>query len=185
VLAVFYLSSDGWEAFGKHFTTPETRRRTLTRARMADYRSAPADGGHAVVLTNYEPKSLIFLNSWGTSWGNEGSFSIEDHTVLELDVETARMSFYDVFWVEGDLKDAEKKAFDIKVNKKLREEVNNHPGLRELEAHCPNCRHNSLIVDFRGDIRESVCPRCGEAFKPEAFHLLQALYARAGLEVTM
>lgn len=104
MLAVFYLSSDGWEAFGKHFTTPETRRRTLTRARMADCRSAPADGGHAVVLTNCEPKSLTLLNLWGTSWGNEGSFRIEDHTVLELDVETARMSFYDVFWVEDDLR---------------------------------------------------------------------------------
>ncbi|CAI6059520.1 unnamed protein product [Clonostachys chloroleuca] len=146
---------------------------------MADCRSAPADGGHAVVLTNCEPKSLTLLNLWGTSWGNEGSFRIEDHTVLELDVETARMSFYDVFWVEDDLRMLRRR---LSIS---REEVNNHPGLRELEVHCPNCRHNSLLVDFRGSIRGSVCPRCGEAFKLEAFHLFQALYARAGLEVTM
>ncbi|VUC21636.1 unnamed protein product [Clonostachys rosea] len=185
VLATFFLSEDGWTVFGEHFDNAENRKRTLTSASMAEYRSAPASGGHAVVLTRCEPNSLTFLNSWGKEWGDEGSFGIEDHKVLELDAEGAQMSFYDVFWVEDDLSDAEKEAFDAKVNKRLREEAMNHPGLLELEARCPNCHQNSLIVDFKGSIRESVCPRCSEAFKPESFHLLQALYARAGLGVVI
>ncbi|KAJ4318661.1 hypothetical protein N0V84_006749 [Fusarium piperis] len=182
VLATFYLSEQGWEAFSKHFTTNGTNKVPLTRAKMAMYRSLPHGGGHAVVLTGCEPLSLTLLNSWGKNWGDRGRFSIEDHTVLELDDATGatRMRFYDVYWLEDDLKDAEKKAFDDEVDRKLRDKAEKYPSLLELDARCPHCCQDSPIAKFRGSIRESVCPRCGMTFKPESCHLLRALYARAG-----
>jgi hypothetical protein len=72
---------------------------------MASHRSLPDDGGHAVVLFKCHPHSLTLLNSWGEEWGNKGSFSIEDHTVLELDdaSEATSVCFYDVYLLEEDL----------------------------------------------------------------------------------
>ncbi|KAK2756629.1 hypothetical protein CKAH01_17137 [Colletotrichum kahawae] len=80
---------------------------------MAKHRSLPSKGGHAVVLTDYSPNSLTFLNSWGAQWGNDGSFSVEDHTVLELDGPSKKypVQFYDVYWLESDLATTERQAY--------------------------------------------------------------------------
>ena len=85
VLTTFCLSRSGWATFSQHFGTAATRSSVLTRSRMASHRSLPDDGGHAVVLVGCDPHSLTFLNSWGHQWGNNGSFGVENHTVLELD----------------------------------------------------------------------------------------------------
>ena len=82
VLTTFHLSESGWNTFIPYFETAATRSSVLMRAHMEPHRSLPNGGGHAVVLTGCDPRSLTFLNSWGYQWGNNGSFSIEDHTVL-------------------------------------------------------------------------------------------------------
>lgn len=76
---------------------------------MAEHQSAPSDGGHAVVLTDCNPASLTFLNSWGEFWGKNGSFSVENHTVLQTDGIPA--SFYDVFWLESGLLPTERRKY--------------------------------------------------------------------------
>ena len=183
VLTSFRLSHSGWDKFAQHFETANTRSLVLARTHMAPHRSLPDGGGHAVVLIRCNPHSLTFLNSWGRQWGNNGSFSIEDHTVLELnDVsKVTRVRFYDVYWLENDLTDVERQAYAVKRDNALRVRAAQHPSIFELEARCPLCHTNAPIADFSGSIRQAVCPRCHKPFVPQPGHLVEALYACAGL----
>ncbi|KAL8387083.1 hypothetical protein RB595_010170 [Gaeumannomyces hyphopodioides] len=191
VLAAFSLSQSGWAEFSKHFRRKPPFSEdspilpVLTCAKMAPHRSSPRDGGHAVVLTGCNPTSLTFLNSWGRlEWGNNGSFSVEDHTVLEVDIQSGGlpMQFYDVYWVESELTGDERQAFDILVDEELSLRLEKHPGLRNLEAQCPHCRRNAPMLEFRGNVRRARCPLCHHYFSPKAQHLLEALYVRGEAE---
>ncbi|KAH8687362.1 hypothetical protein BGZ60DRAFT_501544 [Tricladium varicosporioides] len=176
VLATFWMADSGWTAFSTHFKNTVTRDFILTKAHMASHR-LPSDldngGGHAVVMTRCDPRSLTFLNS----------FSIEKPAVLELGNagEWARMRFFDVYWYEGDLKAGERRAYQEKVDKTVRTQAAQYPSLLELEVQCPHCQGNAPIADFTGSIRRAVCPLCRQTFQAEAEHLVRALYARAGL----
>lgn len=183
VLATFRLLSSGWDIFSQHFQSSATSRSVLTRDLMVSHRSLPDDGGHAVIMTRCDPQSLTFLNLWGKNWGNNGSFSIEDHTVLELDdpAEAAKVRFYDVYWRQDDLSVVEQKAYDDHVNEILHTCVGQYPAILDLEVQCPLCHENSPIANFSGSIRQAICPLCGQSFEPDPGQLAQALYARSGL----
>lgn len=127
----------------------------------------------SAAVSSYSPDSLTFLNSWGSSWGNEGSFSIEDHTVLELDKYPVR--FYDVMWFEKDLTEEELQAYSDKVDEELRCHATQSPSVLELEARCPNCKNNVALVEFQGSVRRVKCPHCTYSFKLEASHLMETL----------
>jgi len=150
---------------------------------MAPYRSLPDGGGHAVVLVKCDPDGLTFLNSWGNQWGNNGSFSIEDSRVLEIDSipKYGQMSFYDIYWLESELTRGEIQAYDAKVDESLREHSSQHPSIFDLEVQCPRCNHVAEIAKFTGSIRLATCPLCMQSFKPEPGYLMQALYIRAGI----
>ena len=184
VLSRFRLSDAGWTEFSNHFSglrepknEPGGPIPALTSAQMAPYRSQVKDGGHAVVMTSCNPTSLTFLNSWGHSWGNKGSFSIEDCTVLELDGPDGKypMQFYDVYWLERDLKETEKQAYKAEVDKKLRRRAAKYPSILELEARCPHCQINAPLTNFEGSIRHTLCPLCKRQFTIEPEHLIAAL----------
>ncbi|KAH6949174.1 hypothetical protein DER45DRAFT_606627 [Fusarium avenaceum] len=180
VLATFGLSKLGWDEFCGHFDqVSQSRGVVLTQSQMAPYYFQERDGGHAVVLVGCSPNSLTFLNSWGSSWGDNGSFSIENHRVLGRDNEPMR--FYDVYWLESKLTSAEQQAYDDKVDEELHRHANNYPGIFELEYQCPKCQVSSPLAKFRGSVRRAVCPNCGEQFEPEGGCLVQALYLRGGL----
>ncbi|RSL59534.1 hypothetical protein CEP54_007217 [Fusarium duplospermum] len=183
VLATFHLSEQGWGAFGEHFMNDETRTKVLTYGEMAPYRNfEPDEDGHAVVMTGCDPVSLTFLNSWGRDWGNNGSFSIENSSVLELDgPEKSRMGFYDIYWLEGELTDNERETYNTKVDEELQSRSSDHPSIFDLDTRCPLCLAIAPIREFSGSIRLVTCPRCGKSFSPEPGHLVQALYAQAGL----
>ena len=192
VLAAFWLSKSGWAEFSKHFrreppySEDSPTLPVLTRAEMAPHRSSPTCGGHDVVLTGCNPTSLTFLNSRSRlEWGNKGSFSVEDHTVLEVDIRRGRglpMQFYDVYWVESELTGDERQAFDSMVEKELSLRLEKHPELRNLEAQCPHCRQNAPILEFTGNVRRARCSLCYCYFSPEAQNLLEALYVRGEAE---
>ncbi|KAH7246655.1 hypothetical protein BKA59DRAFT_439300 [Fusarium tricinctum] len=180
VLASFFLSKLGWDEFCRHFVKiSEIRGPVLTEAQMAPYYSQEFDDGHAVVLVGCSPNSLTFLNSWGSSWGDNGSFSIENHSVLGL--QDYPMRFYDVYWLESNLSSAEQQAYDIKVDEELHRHADKHPSIFELEYQCPKCQVNSPLAKFSGSVRRAICPNCIEQFEPEAGCLVQALYVRGGL----
>ncbi|KAL4902702.1 hypothetical protein BDW74DRAFT_180402 [Aspergillus multicolor] len=187
VLATFRLSQSGWDTFSNHFDKrAATRMTVLTRAHMASHHSLPDNGGHAVLLIRCGPDSLTFLNSWGRRWGDNGSFSVEDHTVLELDDPSgvAKLRFYDIYWQQKDLTEREKRAYSDDVARLLQKHAGRHPTILELEMACPLCRSNAPIANFTGSLRQARCPNpdCAGFFVPEAGYLAQALYARAGLD---
>lgn len=184
VLTTFRLSNPGWDKFCEHFQYgAATAKTVLGRQQMAPYRVSPDGGGHAVVLVKCDPRSLTFLNSWGRQWGDNGSFSVEDHTVLQLNRSSgpSPVNFYDVYWLESELSTQERQAYSDKADDAFRTRAEQVPGLLQFEARCPHCRTNSPVAHFRGSIRQAVCPRCHRSFAPQPGHLMQALYTRAGL----
>lgn len=190
VLTTFRLSSPGWDAFCEHFDEKSSTRTTLlTREKMKPHRDLPDNGGHAVALVSCDPHSLTFLNSWGKHWGNGGSFSVEDPTVLELRSAPAisKVCFYDVYWLESGLNDEERREYDRQVEEELRARAEEYPSIFELEYRCPLCLTSSAIAKFKGDIYHAVCPcpDCGKSFQPEPGHLMEALYARVGLSTVV
>jgi transcription elongation factor Elf1 len=140
-------------------------------------RHGGCDGCHkAVALVGCSPNSLTFLNSWG----DNGSFNVENHTVLKPQ-DGSIMNFYDVYWFESDLTIAKQNAYDTKVDEELRRRAEEYPSIFELEYRCPECRENAPLAKFRGNIRRAICPNCKESFKAEPGHLMQVIYPRARL----
>jgi hypothetical protein len=184
VLSTFHLSDLGWNTFINHFTNPVTRNNVLTHRDMDAYSSSPNVGGHAVVLTSCDPHSLTFLNSWGRDWGNQGSFSVENCATLELrGTDKFQVRFYDVYWLENDLTEEERKAYEAEIDEKLCAHVSEYSSIFELEYRCALCTVNSPIAKFKGNLYQTECPACHKTFEPEPGHLVQALYARAGLNI--
>lgn len=191
VLTTFRLSKSGWDTFSRHFhrdaETPMPIG-VLTSAAMQPHRQGEDGGGHAVVMTRCDPQSLSFLNSWGSQWGNNGSFSIENAHVLELephDQDTVPVRFYDIYWFESDLTPAERAAYHRRVDNTVQRHAQQHSSVFSLEAMCPHCRFASPLASFTGSIRRAVCPRCQRSFATEPGHLIQALYAKAGFGETV
>ncbi len=184
VLTTFRLSNEGWRKFCEYFhQRANTAKSVLTRSTMEPYRSSKDGGGHAVIMVSCGPRSLTFLNSWGRNWGDAGSFSVQDYTVLQRSswFVSSPVCFYDVYWLDSDLTEREQQAFSDKADELLRARAEQVPGIFNLEARCPLCRADSPIARFRGNIRRAACPACHQSFAPEPGHLMQALYARAGL----
>ncbi|KAF5243564.1 hypothetical protein FANTH_8143 [Fusarium anthophilum] len=180
VLATFGLSNKGWDIFCQHFDQHSaTRTAVLTEAQMAPHFHKAYKGGHAVVLVRCHPDSLTFLNSWGSSWGNNGIFKVENPAVLGHKDRSLR--FYDVYWVEKGLTKAERQAFDAQVDEELRRHAEEHKSIFELEYRCPRCFDNSALADFTGSVWRAVCPKCQGWFEPDPGGLAQAMYLRAGL----
>ncbi|KAF5964991.1 hypothetical protein FBULB1_12498 [Fusarium bulbicola] len=180
VLATFGLSETGWDEFDDHFDEDSTMRTAvLNESKMTPHFDKIHDGGHAVVLVSCDPKSLTFLNSWGSAWGDNGTFTIESPVVLGHKDEPLR--FYDVYWVEEELTDAERQAFDARVDEELRRHAEEHESIFELEYQCPRCSETSTLAGFRGSVRSALCPKCQGWFEPHPGSLVKALYLRAGL----
>jgi DNA-directed RNA polymerase subunit RPC12/RpoP len=151
---------------------------------MRPYRMMPSEGGHAVILTGCNGRSLTFLNSWGQDWGKNGSFSVENRSVLDIDrPQGSALQFYDVFWEEEDLTQGELEAYQEKANSRVQDRANQFPSILEMEYKCPQCREISAIADLEGGIRRVTCPKCQSKFAPEPGHVAQALYMRSGLDV--
>ncbi|KAH6847118.1 hypothetical protein B0I37DRAFT_430400 [Chaetomium sp. MPI-CAGE-AT-0009] len=154
-LTTFHLSKSGWGEFAEHFKErpdpPKHPLPALSRAQMAAHRYKPSGGRHAAVLTSCNPHSLTFLNSWGDRWGNNGSFSVEDHTVLELSGTsgTYPVNFYDVYWLKNELTAADRQAYDATVDEEVCDRVAQYPSLLEREMRCFHCHTDALQ-----------CPRC-------------------------
>ena len=55
------------------------------------------DGGHAVILIEYNEDGYVCLNSWGKNFGDNGKFRIKNFDVLE------NSHIFDVYFYESDL----------------------------------------------------------------------------------
>ena len=159
VLATFELTGRQWDAFSMFFDSKP--KGVLTKKELDKIYNVqcPSDPGeHAVVLTSYQIKRLVFMNSWGCEWGDNGFFRVQNSEVLNC-------KFYYVYWKLSDLSDAEKeeyKRFGQSVAEKL---VNRFQSLQTACINCPKCNQNSRAIEFTGTFTNVRCPKCNNTFK--------------------
>ena len=107
VLTTFFLDGKQWDAFSNFFkNNPRGILSEEDLQKTCKVNQPSESGGHAVVLTSYSIESLVFMNSWGRKWADDGFFSIANSKVLNC-------KFYDVYWTENDLTGAEKMRFKL------------------------------------------------------------------------
>ena len=106
VVARFHLNGPQWDAFSDFYK--RNPKGTLTKEEL-DKSISPSnseEGGHAVVLFGVKSHYLMFMNSWGDSWGDNGFFRVSrKENILNC-------KFYDVYWTVGDLKRSEVQAYE-------------------------------------------------------------------------
>ena len=90
------------------------------------------------------------------------------------------MKFYDVYWLETELKPSEKRAYDMECSKKCEELGQKFPSVMGLPLVCPKCNRHSLISDFTGHALKAECPKCSQSFKPTNKQLVESLYNYTG-----
>lgn len=113
------------------------------------------------------------MNSWGEQFANGGFFCVESQYVLR------DMKFFDVYWLESDLKLSEKEAYERECGKTCGKLGQNFPSLMELPFDCPNCHKESPIKEFSGHVLKAECPKCSQSFKPTNKQLMESLYIQA------
>ena len=113
------------------------------------------------------------MNSCGEIFANGGFCSMENEDVLR------GMKFYDVYWLETELKRTEKEAYEKECSKKCGELARAFPSIIDLPFVCPECNHESLIREFSGHALKAQCPKCSQLFKPTNKQLIESLYIQA------
>jgi hypothetical protein len=180
VVATFRLHEEKWEAFRKFYEVNpqgilETKDLSTCLIRFISFllRSPlREESGHAVVLIKCDPKSLTFMNSWGTKFADGGFFKVQNQFVLNLE-------FYDVYWTKNDLKESEIKAFDQKRMKVGEDFVRKLPvSIQNLPCECPRCQRSSPAITFIGHLLEATCPKCNQNFMPTPIGLILNSHTR-------
>ena len=111
VVATFHLNGGKWDAFSDFFKKNPEGVLTKKDLKKSISPSKSEEGGHAVFLFDANSDCLMFMNSWGVSWGDNGSFRVSRNgNVLGCD-------FYDVYWTLDDLKRSELQAFERFISK--------------------------------------------------------------------
>ncbi|KAF3202593.1 hypothetical protein TWF192_002484 [Orbilia oligospora] len=161
VVATFRLDESRWTQFKNFY------RRTPPQGKV---------GGHAIVLVRCDDTSLTFMNSWGISWGNNGFFTIDKPSTLEIN-SASKMRFFEVYWDTGDLTEAEKEAwkqYEKDEGDKFLGDLPN--GFHDLPVQCPNCLKYAKACEYGGSWNEARCNNCQKTFQPTAVELIRSLY---------
>jgi len=106
VVASFHLNGTKWDAFSYFYK--KNPRGVLTKEDLNKQIGPlrPEESGHAVVLLGLKSHYLMFMNSWGESWGDKGYFRVS------LKGNILNCKFYDVYWTLNDLKRSEIQAYE-------------------------------------------------------------------------
>ncbi|OXA54703.1 hypothetical protein Fcan01_10566 [Folsomia candida] len=154
---------DQWDDFGEFFKKNPTG---ILKSKDIGNHNTGAYGGHAVLLVKCEPDGLVFMNSWGTGWADGGFFRVENADVLGL-------KFYDVFFLESDLKPEEIQAYKNKGVETLETLLARLPEhVKQLPYVCPLCKRSSPAASFNGGIVSVECPKCKKRFEPAPIGLM-------------
>lgn len=158
VVARFRLTDPEWEIFSEFYRRGNGRG-ILSRDNL-DITLRPRGakpGGHAVVLTSYDSKSLCMMNSWGDQWANNGFFRIKNAEVLNLE-------FIDVFWTLDNLLQSEKDSYEKEGANVADKLIYTLKGLQTVKYQCPLCHAISKVVEYKGRLLQATCPRCRGTF---------------------
>lgn len=118
LVAIFVLTDSQWEQFSSFFDKNPTSSMPngflhgpIYRATGSVERDFHGElSGHAVLATNVDDSNnLILLNSWGTEFGNNGTFKVQGAAVL-------RLRFYHIYFLESDLSNSECEAYRLTAN---------------------------------------------------------------------
>ncbi|WAR31472.1 hypothetical protein MAR_034014 [Mya arenaria] len=113
--------------------------------------------GHAVVLTSYNSRCLILMNSWGDRWADMGFFRVKSADVLGLE-------FMDVYWSGEDLTDNERARYIAHGSEVARKLMTLLKGLQVQRYTCPCCGKKPLVTEYTGTLSNATCPKCHEKF---------------------
>ena len=158
VVAEFNLTKYEWDLFDNFY---ETKPDGVLEKDALDVSKRPSIPtpvtGHAVVLTSYNSKCLILMNSWGQDWGDNGFFRVQNAEVL-------RLEFFDVYWTKDDLTESEKEYYDQHGSEVAGKLVQSLKGLQKAKYRCPKCQQTSLVTEYTGMLSKVTCPKCCKEF---------------------
>lgn len=141
VVVTFWLDVNRWDQFSAFYKS--TPKGTLTARDMSAVAGGEV-GGHAVVLVRCDETSLTFMNSWGRTFANNGFFTIDKASTLEI-IGGSRMRFYDVYWITDDLSAEEVAAWKDHEVKTVRNPIGVLPKtFHDLPVDCPHCPRAQL-----------------------------------------
>ena len=194
-LSVFYLNEEKWfnfvtffEKYPKGILTKKIIEQPINDNIKLNKSNVE---GHAVVLISIEENCLVFLNSWGPSFGDKGYFRIENEYVL------GNMEFIDVFWYLSDLNKEERDYYDkyhlnfIKQSSKFLTESNiSNKDLENKKEKCYICHYTNSFKNFKlklkhnhyknddNDYREmkAICPKCRKELELSKISLELSVY---------
>ena len=108
-LVRFNMNKYGWEKFSRFFKNNKKGILTKTIFDSMQCQGTDTDGGHAVVLLNYNDNDkYIFLNSWGKHFADEGKFRIDSFSIFD------DYTIFDIYWKESELSNYERSFFKEK-----------------------------------------------------------------------
>ena len=117
-VGIFVLDATKWGNFSAFFH--KNPKGILTKEIIDEQHYFPKStaGGHSVVLTHISKDYLMFLNSWGKDFGDNGYFRVKNAKVLGA-------LFYDIFWYISDLNSEEINYFN-KYMENLKKDINDY-----------------------------------------------------------
>ena len=176
VIFSFRLGLKQWKNFGDFYEKNKTgilKKEILDK----DCENDKDGGGHAVLLIEITEEYFRFLNSWGSDWGDGGTFKVEKANILSLinNNENLVPKYYDIFFYDIELLDEEKNYY-TKNNEYIRRLINlfDKLNIKQIKSRinylynftftCQKCKNTMLKKQVKRNIINgeyyTKCPFC-------------------------
>ena len=180
---VFWLNNKQWDNFSK-FCCP--RRPGILDEKVLNhecYSNMQSNvSGHAVILIEITKNYYRFLNSWGSNWGENGTFKVTDPEILKPYNEQSNPEYYDIFFYETELSKNEKDYYYQNINyiryiystfgEMSVERIRNRMNIfYQINYPCKICKRrmkkNEFIKKIENGLYKVKCPSCDSFHEPD------------------
>ena len=158
IVFTFYLNKKQWDNFSNFFRSNKPGILSKDILDKGCKLEKEPYVGHSVLLIEIKGNYLRFLNSWGSDWGDGGTFKLENASILKPYKTEELPEFYDIFFYENELSPEEKIFysknktnirgllinFDKATINDIRKYINCFP--KEFEFKCENCEKRGNIT---------------------------------------